>query len=71
MEVERLVLNTEKTLREMCIICSQPKATGIHLYTSFVCIDCEKDMIRSETDSPQYKFFVERLKKVNTPQIYS
>jgi hypothetical protein len=69
--VERLVLNTEKMVRETCIICSQQKATGIHLYTSFVCIDCEKDMIGTETNSPQYKFFVEKLKKVNTPQIYS
>ncbi|RIW29892.1 sigma factor G inhibitor Gin [Bacillus salacetis] len=71
MEVGRLVLNTEKTVRETCIVCSQEKATGIHLYTSFVCIDCEKDMVCTETNNPQYKYFVERLKKVNTPQIFS
>ncbi|MGM0846957.1 MAG: sigma factor G inhibitor Gin [Bacillota bacterium] len=71
MEVERLVLNTEKRLGEICIVCSQEKRTGIHLYTSFICIDCEKDMIATETNHPQYKYFLEKLKKVNTPQIYS
>jgi hypothetical protein len=65
------VLNTEKKAGEVCIVCSQEKGTGIHLYTSFVCIDCEKDMVCTETNSPHYKYFVEKLKKVNTPQIYS
>ncbi|BCB01897.1 sigma factor G inhibitor Gin [Bacillus sp. KH172YL63] len=63
--------NPERKATEECIVCHVEKKVGIHLYTSFICTDCEHEMVRTETNDPLYKTFIQRLKKVNTPQIYS
>ncbi|MEI5909598.1 sigma factor G inhibitor Gin [Bacillus spongiae] len=56
---------------ETCIICSHQKEIGIHLYTSFICSDCEKEMINTETKDPSYHYYVQRLKVITTPHIPS
>lgn len=56
---------------EDCIICDQPKLDGIHLYTSFICTDCEREMVRTEAEEPKYDYFVRKLKSVKTPPLYS
>ncbi len=61
----------KKSVGEVCIVCNEVKNLGIHLYTSFICTECELEMLHTDTSNPNYKFFVQRLKKVNTPQIYS
>ncbi|PFA63704.1 sigma factor G inhibitor Gin [Bacillus sp. AFS015802] len=72
MEVESPMVNQErKADGEECIVCHVEKKVGIHLYTSFICTECEKEMVHTETNDPLYKLFIQRLKKVNTPQIYS
>ncbi|MFB6469303.1 sigma factor G inhibitor Gin [Cytobacillus sp. Hz8] len=62
---------SNKSLGENCVICEQYKFIGIHLYTSFICRDCEKDLIHTDTNDPKYKFYLKQLKKVNTPEIFS
>ncbi|WP_462410016.1 sigma factor G inhibitor Gin [Neobacillus sp. Marseille-QA0830] len=58
-------------LEETCVICEIQKPKGIHLYTSFICTDCEKDLIQTNTNDPKYKYFLQKLKKINTPEIFS
>lgn len=57
--------------KEHCVICEEPKEYGFHLYTKFICMDCEKDIVRTETSDPKYNYYLEKLKKVTVPQIYS
>lgn len=57
----------EKT-GETCIVCEQNKEKGIHLYTSFICEDCEKDMVLTDTNDPKYKYYIERLKMITYKQ---
>lgn len=54
---------------EKCIICEQPKKIGIHLYTSFICTDCEREMVKTDTDDPKYKFYVEQMKVIKETKI--
>ncbi|CAM3964460.1 sigma factor G inhibitor Gin [Mesobacillus zeae] len=61
----------KKQAGENCVVCGQEKVAGIHLYTSFICTECEKTMIHTETSDPNYKFFVHQLRKVTKPEIYS
>lgn len=68
MEVERMRGNINK---EICIICEQEKEKGYHLYTSFICVDCEREIIHTETDHPLYKFYLQQLSKVTRKQILS
>lgn len=56
---------------EQCIICHKQKEKGIHLYTSFICMECEKEMIDTNTNEPKYQYFIEKLKQVKTTRIYS
>lgn len=58
-------------LGESCVICEQNKQLGIHLYTSFICTECEKMMIQTDTSDPNYKFYVDKLRKVTKPEIFS
>ncbi|UII55987.1 sigma factor G inhibitor Gin [Cytobacillus spongiae] len=65
------LLLTENHLGETCVVCEQTKYKGIHLYTSFICLDCEKELITTDTSNPKYKYFLNQLRKINTPEIYS
>lgn len=56
---------------ETCIICEQQKEKGFHLYTSFICIDCENDIVHTDTDHPLYKFYLQQLNKITRKQILS
>ncbi|WP_374049103.1 sigma factor G inhibitor Gin [Neobacillus sp. OS1-32] len=56
---------------EKCVICENQKTKGIHLYTSFICSDCEHELIQTDTNNPKYKYFLKQLKKVTTPEIFS
>jgi Inhibitor of sigma-G Gin len=56
---------------EICVICEEGKDRGIHLYKSFICMDCEKDLIITETNDPKYKYYLQKLKKITTPEIFS
>ena len=56
---------------ETCVICENHKPKGIHLYTSFICTECENDLIQTETNDPKYKYFLKQLRKVTNPEIFS
>lgn len=56
---------------ETCVICENLKPKGIHLYTSFICTDCESDLIQTDTNDPKYKYFLKQLRKITTPEIFS
>lgn len=61
----------EKGYEKICVVCEQLKDKGIYLYTSFICTECEKDIISTDTSDPQYKFFLKKLRKITSPEIYS
>ncbi|MRX72930.1 sigma factor G inhibitor Gin [Bacillus lacus] len=72
MEVEQAVENENKSSAgEVCVVCDARKEDGIHLYTSFVCTECEQEMVQTQTFDPKYQFFIKKLKRVNTPPLYS
>jgi hypothetical protein len=71
MEVEGLSSLAHQHLGETCVICENLKPVGIHLYTSFICTDCEKDLIHTTTSDPKYKHFLKQLKKITNPEIFS
>lgn len=56
---------------ETCIVCEEQKEKGIHLYTSFICIDCEKDILATQTFDPKYKFYLQKLRSITKPPLYS
>lgn len=72
MEVESMTrILAQEHMGESCVICEQLKPVGIHLYTSFICTECEKSMIDTDTSDPKYKYYVDKLRKVTKPEIFS
>lgn len=65
MEVETMELLKIEQNGETCIICNELKNKGIHLYTTFICIDCEQKMISTEPEDPNYKYYLKKLRKIN------
>lgn len=58
-------------IERMCIVCESPKSEGIHLYASFVCCECEMSIIQTDTSDSRYKYYLQQLKKVTKPEMYS
>ncbi|MBM7694804.1 hypothetical protein JOC77_004283 [Peribacillus deserti] len=72
MEVEMVEsAAARKNVGEICVVCEQPGFKGIHLYTSFICTECERDITATDTKDPKYTFIIKQLKKATKPEIYS
>ncbi|MBY7141581.1 sigma factor G inhibitor Gin [Virgibacillus sp. NKC19-3] len=56
---------------ERCGICEEEKVKGIHLYTMFICSECEYNMIHTEPREEKYNYYLRKLKNVNKPKLYS
>ena len=53
----------------ICIICECQKDRGILLYQSFICRDCEVEIIQTDTSDPKYRYYLKQLKKVSKPEV--
>lgn len=72
MEVEMLgTTETKKVAGKTCVVCESMKPSGIHLYTSFICEECERDIIGTDTKDMMYKHYLKQLKKITNPEIFS
>ncbi|MDY0404085.1 sigma factor G inhibitor Gin [Virgibacillus sp. 179-BFC.A HS] len=56
---------------ETCGICEEKKEQGIHLYNMFICSECEYNMIHTEPREEKYHYYLQKLKNVNQPTLYS
>jgi hypothetical protein len=69
MEVGKM--NNQETIVKSCQICNEMKVKGITLYTTFICSECEKEMIQTEPGDEKYQFFIEKLRVINQLTQYS
>ncbi|WP_369901559.1 sigma factor G inhibitor Gin [Bacillus manliponensis] len=53
-----------KVQEEICIICECEQKNGIYLYRSFICEECERDMVKTDTEDPKYTFYLQQLRKI-------
>ena len=61
-------MKEKENVAKTCIICELEKHKGFHLYSSFICIDCENDIVMTDTDNHLYKFYIKQLGKVTYNQ---
>ncbi|CCQ98221.1 Inhibitor of sigma-G Gin [[Clostridium] ultunense Esp] len=47
-----------------CIICDTEKEEGIDIWKSFICNECEQEMVRTEVSDHRYNDFIHKLKKI-------
>ena len=54
-----------------CSICEKEKSDGLHLYIGFICTECERAIVQTDTSDPVYQGYVEKLRKNNISSIYT
>ncbi|AKP45429.1 MULTISPECIES: sigma factor G inhibitor Gin [Bacillus] len=64
-------MKNQRDSGEICIICENQKTEGIHILESFICTDCEKKMTSIETTHSDYSYYVQKLKKIKSSNVYS
>lgn len=60
-------MNNKKT----CGICGAEKEAGIHVYTMFICCECEQEIVHTEPEEQKYHMFIEKLKSMKQLKLYS
>lgn len=63
--VKEILISTQPTY---CVVCEQEKEKGIFIYKGFLCEECEKEIVQTDTDDPRYMFYLEQLRKVRFSQ---
>ncbi|KKB39376.1 sigma factor G inhibitor Gin [Bacillus thermotolerans] len=54
-----------------CIVCEEEKKEGMYICSSFVCKECEQEMVNTEPEESKYKEFVKKLRKIRKPSVFS
>lgn len=49
---------------ETCMICGRRQSEGLHIAEEFICIECEREMVRTEVWDAKYPFFIHRMKQM-------
>lgn len=52
-----------------CKICEEKKREGIYILVSFICSDCEKEILNTNPEDERYQYFVDRLKRTHTANL--
>lgn len=71
-EVEKMNYSyqTKKKKEEFCLVCESYKGMGIHVYQSFICLECERAIVQTSTNDPKYQFFIQQLNKGRSVKCY-
>ncbi|MGE7219520.1 sigma factor G inhibitor Gin [Priestia koreensis] len=46
-------------------MCEELREEGIHIFSNFICVECEQKMVSTETDDIQYQYFIHQLKNIS------
>jgi hypothetical protein len=52
------------TLGGTCIVCCTTKASGIRIFSQFICDDCEREIVQTDVEDANYPLYVDRMKKI-------
>ncbi|OEH91693.1 sigma factor G inhibitor Gin [Bacillus solimangrovi] len=61
----------DERYKEACIICEEKKERGIHIFSEFICWECEQNIVHTETDENKYRYYVDKLQKISQSKLYS
>lgn len=56
---------------EACMICEGKEKEGMHINTSFICWECEQEIVQTEPESKKYNEFVKKLSKIKKTSVFS
>ncbi len=51
-------------MKTSCIVCGTHQEEGITIWDSFICHQCEQEMIHTDVFDAKYPFFIEKMKNI-------
>ncbi|MDQ1910972.1 sigma factor G inhibitor Gin [Paenibacillus sp. GD4] len=54
----------QQEITNSCIICGHSKENGIMIISTFICEDCETEMVRTDVRDAKYPFFIHQMKQI-------
>lgn len=57
-------------LLQQCMICEEQKINGIYLYTTFICEQCEHNMVHTDAREVKYRYYIEKLKNISERSLH-
>ncbi len=51
-------------LKERCAVCEKLKTEGIKVFHSFLCEQCEQEMLETDTEDAKYQYYLEKMKNL-------
>jgi hypothetical protein len=58
--MSEFVMEREKT----CLACGADDCAGLRLLQRFLCTECERQLVQTDVDAPQYEDWVRMIKKI-------
>ncbi|GEN34593.1 sigma factor G inhibitor Gin [Aneurinibacillus danicus] len=47
-----------------CIVCGNKEARGIFIFDSFVCQQCEQEIVATDASEDKYRFFIRQMRRI-------
>ncbi|WP_440897336.1 sigma factor G inhibitor Gin [Amphibacillus sp. Q70] len=54
-----------------CHICDTNQAKGIFIYDLYICESCQTKIVATDPEDPNYRFFVNKLKRIQKSPLNS
>ncbi|WP_347548172.1 sigma factor G inhibitor Gin [Pseudalkalibacillus hwajinpoensis] len=58
-----------QTAGECCLVCEETSIRGIHICGRFICHDCERKVIETDTNHENYQYYLEKLRKLRLSRL--
>ncbi|PWA12099.1 hypothetical protein DCC39_07580 [Pueribacillus theae] len=59
----------KKSHQNICFICEKEQASGITISDQFMCEECERNVVSTDTNDAKYLFYLHQLEKLKTALI--
>lgn len=58
-----------QTTGEICLVCEETRLKGIHICDRFMCNECERKVIETDTGHVNYQYYLEKLRKLRLSRL--
>lgn len=63
--MEGTSVHPDSNLKEStCIICGKQQQEGIMIYSTFLCMACETEIVKTDVMDAKYPYFIDRMKQI-------
>ncbi len=69
MEVGTMENAIRHTAGECCLVCEETSLVGIHICGRFICNECERKVVETDTSHEDYQYYLKKLRKLSLSRL--